>query len=250
MSCNRSVHSQPASGGAALRDGDCRIHQGGDTGLKVGHIYWHKRRLCPRPHVSSSEAVPAFLCQQTYVPIHVPPVQACYIPAGVHQAPETSGTSFASARNRPSCLFGRLVNPYGFTTDGQCPCPAGNQGATPFGMDDQLSEIRTNPRFPINRHAFQSSGFHRGPSTENVVKNQAILNHWRWTTTVSALDVHRMSGTIHYMAPLVPPTNSVVGPHRLGPVLRGLRSMDLCPGLGHMSTCLVGIPGCLPGLVA
>ena len=77
--------------------------------------------------------IPAFLCQQTHVPIHVPTIRACYIPMGIHQAAEASGMPVMYAGNKPSCLFGGLVNLCGFSTNGHLPCSAANQGAAPFG---------------------------------------------------------------------------------------------------------------------
>ena len=41
------------------------------------------------------------------------------------------------------------------------------------------------------------------PLPEMRIKVQAILDHWRFATVVSALDVHRMMDTIQYMAPLI-----------------------------------------------
>ena len=76
-------------------------------------------------------------------------------------------------------------------------------------LDDQFSEIRTRPytRFPAFQFIgmqFRTQDFTMPPLSKMHLKVQAILNHWCWATTVSALDVHRMLGTIQYMAPLVP----------------------------------------------
>ena len=57
MCCNRSVHSQPASGCAPFRDGDCTIPQGGDMGPRVGSTYRHEGRLSPRPHQSGDSCI-------------------------------------------------------------------------------------------------------------------------------------------------------------------------------------------------
>ena len=51
---------------------------------------------------------------------------------------------------------------------------------------------------------FRIPDFTVAPMPKMQLKVQAIVDHWRWVTTVSALDVHRMLGTTQYMAPLVP----------------------------------------------
>ena len=42
--------------------------------------------------------------------------------------------------------------------------------------------------------------FYHCPSTEKENKVQNIDDHWRWTPSISALDMHRIIGTIQYMA--------------------------------------------------
>ena len=62
----------------------------------------------------------------------------------------------------------------------------------------------------------------QAPPAENAVKKvQAILDHWCWATTVTALDVHRILGTIQYMAPLVLAAGCVSGPFSGGPSHHG-----------------------------
>ena len=89
--------------------------------------------------------------------------------------------------------------------------------------------------------------FTMAPLPKMITKVQAILDHWRFVTTMSALDLHRMLGNIQYMALFVlrgrlrfqPP---VVSYWHMGPDIGRLGTTHLRPGLGNLTAGMVGFP--------
>ena len=51
---------------------------------------------------------------------------------------------------------------------------------------------------------FRTQNFMVAPLPKMQTKVQSIINRWLLADTVSAMDIHKMLGTIQYMAPLVP----------------------------------------------
>ena len=68
----------------------------------------------------------------------------------------------------------------------------------------QKSELTPAQDFQFIGMQLRTQDFIVTPLPKMWFKVQVILDHWRWATTVSDLDIHRMLGTIQYKAPLVP----------------------------------------------
>ena len=96
----------------------------------------------------------------------------------------------------------------GLHRDGEFPCTTNQPSVAPSRMDDQLWKVRVNTHRGLLSYwnALPDAGFYGGFPTEdeNQGSSLVILDQWRFATTVPALDVHRMLGTIQYMALLVP----------------------------------------------
>ena len=144
---------------------------------------------------------------------------------GVHQTSEAGSASITSARGLSTCLPGRSAYLGGFTRDGEF--PTGHISVAPSGMDPKLSKVGTPTYSGFRVHHSCTQEFTVAPLPKMRIKVQ-VIDHWHWATTVSALDMHRMPGTIQYIGPLSAqrvvafPAYSVVDPYCMGPNLRGL----------------------------
>ena len=67
-----------------------------------------------------------------------------------------------------------------------------------------MSELTPTQEFNFIGMHFRTQDFIIAPLPKMLTKVQSIINHWCLADTVSALDLHKMLGTIQYMAPLVP----------------------------------------------
>ena len=117
-----------------------------------------------------------------------------------------------------------------------------------------LINFECQPRTFIKMH-FWTQDFMAAPLPEMRTNVQAILAHWRFATTVSALDLHRMMSTIQYMAPLVPRDWLRFRPISIGELFapgtkRGLVRMLPHNRLGPSSSGLMDFPNSLPRIVA
>ena len=103
------------------------------------------------------------------------------------------------------CIPWQLANLDGLAIPGEFPCTVIYQSAILLGLSYQIwaNTSDTHTRFQFICMDFRTSDFTIAPLPKMLLKVQKILDHWRLSSTVSALDVHRLGDVIQYMALLV-----------------------------------------------